>query len=111
MTQAYLLLLVAVLFEALGTTSLQASQQFTRLVPSLGVLLGFGAAFYLFTLVLRTLPLGVTYAVWSGLGICLTALIGWLVFRQPVDGPALLGMGMIVAGIAVIRVFSQTAAH
>ncbi len=111
MTQACLLLLVAVLFEALGTTSLQASQQFTRLVPSLGVVLGFGAAFYLFTLVLRTLPLGVTYAVWSGLGICLTALIGWLVFRQPVDGPALLGMGMIVAGIAVIRLFSQTATH
>lgn len=111
LTQAYFLLLVAVLFEGLGTTSLQASQQFTRLIPSLGVVLGFGAAFYLFTLVLRTLPLGVTYAVWSGLGICLTALLGWLVFRQPVDGPALLGMGMIVSGIAVIRLFSQTAAH
>lgn len=111
MHHAYLLLLIAVLFEALGTTSLQASQQFTRLVPSLGVVLGFGAAFYLFTLVLRTLPLGVTYAVWSGLGICLTALIGWLVFRQPVDLPAFIGMTMIIAGILVIRLFSGTAAH
>lgn len=111
MHYAYLLLLVAVLFEALGTTSLQASQQFTRLVPSLGVVVGFGTAFYLFTLVLRYLPLGVTYAVWSGLGICLTALIGWLVFRQAVDLPALIGIGLIIAGIMVINLFSDTAAH
>jgi len=111
MHHAYLLLLVAVMFEALGTTSLQASQQFTRLLPSLGVVVGFGTAFYLFTLVLRYLPLGITYAIWSGLGICLTALIGWLVFRQAVDLPALIGMALIIAGIAVINLFSGTAAH
>lgn len=111
MHNAYLLLLVAVLFEALGTTSLQASQQFTRLVPSIGVLVGFGTAFYLFTLVLRYLPLGITYAIWSGLGICITALIGWLVFRQSVDLPALAGIGLIIAGIAVINLFSETATH
>jgi len=108
MTQAYLLLVVAVLFEALGTSSLQASQQFTRPLPVLGVIVGFGAAFYLFTLVLRVLPLGITYAVWSGLGICLTAMIGWAVFRQPLDWPAAAGIALIISGIAVIQVFSRT---
>lgn len=111
MHSVYLILLVAVMFETLGTSSLLASQQFTRLVPSLGVVLGFGMAFYLLTIVLRTLPLGVTYAVWSGLGICFTALVGWLWFRQAVDLPALIGMGLIVAGIAVINLFSKTAVH
>ncbi len=111
MQQAYLILVIAVLFETLGTASLQASQQFTRLLPSLGVVIGFGAAFYCFTLVLKVLPLGVTYAIWSGLGICLTALIGWAVFRQSVDLAGLIGMGLIVAGIVVINVFSSTATH
>lgn len=111
MHYAYLLLIVAVLFETLGTSSLLASQQFTRPLPILGVVLGFGAAFYLLTLVLRYLPLGITYAVWSGLGICLTALVGWAVFRQPVDLAAMLGMGLILAGIVVINVFSATATH
>ena len=108
MAQAYLLLVIAVLFEALGTSSLQASQQFTRPLPVLGVVIGFGAAFYLFTLVLRVLPLGVTYAVWSGLGICLTALIGWAVFRQPLDWPAAAGIALIISGIAVIQIFSRS---
>lgn len=111
MHYAYLLLIFAVLFETLGTSSLLASQQFTRPLPILGVVLGFGAAFYLMTLVLRYLPLGITYAVWSGLGICLTALVGWAVFRQPVDLAAMIGMGLILAGIVVINVFSGTAAH
>ena len=111
MQQAYLILVIAVLFETLGTASLQASQQFTRLLPSLGVVIGFGAAFYCFTLVLKVLPLGVTYAIWSGLGICLTAFLGWLIFKQQVDLPAILGMAMIVAGIVVINLFSKTATH
>jgi small multidrug resistance pump len=111
MHYAYLLLIIAVLFETLGTSSLLASQQFTRPLPVLGMILGFGVAFYLLTLVLRYMPLGITYAVWSGLGICLTALVGWAVFRQPVDMPAILGMGLILAGIVVINVFSGTAAH
>jgi len=111
MTRAYLLLVVAVLFEGLGTTSLQASQQFTRLWPSLGVLLGFGAAFFFLMQVLKVMPLGVTYALWSGLGICLTVFLGWLVFNQKVDLPALLGLSMIVGGIVVINLFSSTATH
>ena len=111
MTKAYILLILAVLCEGLGSTSLQASRQFTRLWPSLGVVVGFGAAFYLFTIVLKYLPLGITYAVWSGLGICLTALLGWAFFKQGVDLAAILGMALIIAGIAVISIFSTTATH
>ncbi|GAB4285722.1 MAG: SMR family transporter [Roseovarius sp.] len=109
MTKIHLLLLLAVLFEGLGSTSLLASQQFTRFWPTLGVVTGFGTAFYLFTIVLKYMPLGITYAIWSGLGICLTALLGWLIFRQPVDLAAILGMALIIAGIAVINLFSATA--
>jgi len=111
MGKAYLFLIIAVLFEGLGTTSLQASQQFTRLVPSVGVLIGFGMSFYCLMIVLQYLPLGVTYALWSGFGICLTALLGWLVFRQSVDVPAMIGMALIIAGIVVINLYSKTAAH
>lgn len=111
MPKAYLILIIAVLFEGLGTSSLQASQQFTRLWPSLGVVVGFGAAFYCLMLVLEYLPLGITYAVWSGLGICLTAFLGWFIYRQSVDLPAILGMGLIIAGIVVINLFSTTATH
>lgn len=111
MLKVYLILLLAVLCEGLGTTSLQASQQFTRFWPSLGVVVGFGAAFYLMMIVLRYMPLGITYAIWSGLGICLTAFLGWLIFKQGIDLAAILGMGLIVAGIAVINLFSKTATH
>lgn len=111
MLKVYLLLLVAVLFEGLGSASLQASQQFTRLWPSIGVVVGFGSAFYCMVIVLQYLPLGITYAIWSGLGICLTAFLGWLLFEQKVDLPAAVGMVMIIAGIVVINVFSKTATH
>ncbi|PWE34425.1 QacE family quaternary ammonium compound efflux SMR transporter [Maritimibacter sp. 55A14] len=111
MPKAYLILVIAVLFEGVGTASLQASQQFTRWLPTLGVAVGFGGAMICLVWVLRYLPLGITYAIWSGLGICLTAVIGWVFFRQGVDLPAILGMGMIVAGIVVINVFSGTATH
>lgn len=111
MVKAYLLLVVAVMFEGLGTASLQASQQFTKLAPSLGVLVGFGGAFFCLVMVLQYLPLGITYAMWSGLGICLTVFLGWALFRQGVDLPALIGLALIIAGIVVINVFSKTAAH
>jgi len=111
MLKVYFYLVLAVLFEGLGSTSLQASQQFTRLFPTLGVVVGFGTSFYLFTIVLKTLPLGVTYAIWSGLGICLTAFLGWAIFKQGVDLAAMLGMVLIIAGIVVINLFSKTATH
>ena len=111
MGRAYLFLIIAVLFEGLGTTSLQASQQFTRLWPSLGVIIGFGMSFYCLVIVLQYLPLGITYALWSGIGICFTAVLGFLVFKQTLDLPALFGMALIIAGIVVINLYSKTATH
>jgi len=109
--KAYLLLLIAVLFETFGTSCLQASQQFTRLWPSLGVLLGFAGAFYFLVQVLKYLPLGITYAMWSGLGILLITLAGWLIFGQKLDPAGALGIALIITGILVIHLFSRAAAH
>ena len=109
--QTYLYLLIAVAFETFGSACLQASQQFTRLWPSLGVLAGFAGAFWFFSLVLKVLPLGVTYALWSGIGMVLIAGSGWLVFGQRLDLAGMLGIGLIIAGIVVINLFSSAATH
>ncbi|MEZ5883712.1 MAG: SMR family transporter [Paracoccaceae bacterium] len=111
MLKTYAYLLIAVLFETFGSTCLQASQQFTRFWPTVGVFVGFGAAFWFFTLVLKVLPLGVTYALWSGIGIVLISASGFLIFGQRLDFPALLGIGLIVAGILIINLFSGVSAH
>jgi len=107
----WLYLAVAILFETIGTTALHASQQFSRLGPSLLVVVAYGISFYLLALVLRYIPVGVAYAIWSGLGICLIALIGFVVFGQRLDLPAVIGLTMIIAGIVVIQVFSNSATH
>lgn len=108
---AYFYLVLAVMAETVGTSALQASQQFTKPLPSVLVVIGYATAFWFLSLVLRTIPVGVAYAIWSGLGIIFIALIGWLVFRQPLDMPAVIGMTMILAGIIVIQLFSGTAPH
>jgi len=108
---AYIALIIAVAAETIGTTALKASEQFTRLGPSLVVVVGYAVAFYFLALTLRTIPVGIAYAMWSGLGICFITAIGWIVFRQSLDLPALLGLGLIIAGIAVIQVFSDSATH
>ena len=108
---AYVYLVLAVMAETVGTSALQASKQFTRPLPSVLVVVGYACAFWFLSLVLRSIPVGVAYAIWSGLGILFIALIGWLVFRQPLDLPAMIGMAMILAGIIVIQVFSGTASH
>lgn len=107
----YIYLFFAVLAETIGTSALHASQQFTRFWPSLLVLAAYALSFYLLSLTLRSMPVGVMYALWSGGGILLIALIGWLVFRQALDWPAVIGMALIVAGIVVIQVFSNTTTH
>ena len=107
----YLWLVIAIVTETMGTTALQASQQFSRLWPSLAVVVFYGASFYFMALALKEMPVGIVYAIWSGLGILFIALIGWLVFRQPLDLPAMIGMAMILAGIIVIQMFSGTASH
>ncbi len=102
-------LLLAVAAEVAATSALKASAGFTRLWPSLAVVAGYGAAFWLLTLVLREMPLGVTYAVWSGLGIVLLALVGFVAYREAPDWPAVIGMALIIAGVVVIRLFSKVA--
>ncbi len=107
----WLYLGTAILFETVGTTALQASKQFTRAGPSVVVVISYALSFYLLALTLRVMPVGVVYAIWSGLGICFIALIAYFLFGQRLDLPALLGIAMIIAGIIVINVFSNTATH
>jgi small multidrug resistance pump len=104
-------LAIAVVFETIGTTALKASNGFTRVGPSVLVALAYGVSFWLLALVLRTIPVGIAYAIWSGLGICMIAIIGYFVFGQRLDLPAVLGLGMIIAGIIVIQLFSQSVSH
>ena len=111
MKMGYLYLGIAVAAEVIATSALKASDGFTRLLPSLVVVVGYGIAFYFLSLVLKTVPVGVAYAIWSGAGIVLIAGIGWLVLKQPLDVPALLGISLIVAGVAVIQLFSKSTVH
>ena len=108
---AYLYLAIAIIAEVAATSALKASSEFTRLLPSLIVVIGYGVAFYFMTLVLRTIPIGITYAVWSGVGIVLVAVIGAFLYKQVPDIPAIIGMGLIIAGVVVIHVFSKTVGH
>ena len=105
---AYLYLALAILAEVIATSALKASEEFTKLIPSVIVLVGYSVAFYLMTLVLRTIPIGITYAVWSGVGIVLIVTVGAIFYKQIPDTPAILGMGLIVAGVVVIHLFSKT---
>ena len=107
----YLYLAIAVAFETIGTSAMQASQQFTRLWPSVLVVVGYAISFYFMALTLRFMPVGIVYALWSGLGIILIALIGYAVFGQKLDFPAIAGLGLIIAGIVVIQLFSNATAH
>jgi small multidrug resistance pump len=107
----YLYLGIAIVAEVIATSALKASEGFTRTGPSLVVAIGYGVAFYFLSLVLKTVPMGVAYAIWSGVGIVLIAAIGWLLMKQPLDVPALLGIGLIVAGVVVIQLFSKSVAH
>ena len=107
----YTSLALAIVAEVVATSALQASAGFTRLGPSVLVVLGYGVAFYCLSLTLRTVPVGVAYALWSGLGIVLITAVGWVLYQQRVDAAALLGMALIMAGVAVIQLFSKTTAH
>ena len=107
----YFYLAVAIVSEVIGTSSLKATEGFTRPVPSVITLVAFAVAFYFLSLTLRTLPIGVAYAIWSGVGIVLISAIGWVVFGQRLDPMALVGMGLILAGVAVIHLLSGSAEH
>jgi small multidrug resistance pump len=104
----YLYLFLAIVAEVIATSSLKTAEGFTRLGPSLLVVMGYIAAFYLLSLVLRSMTIGIAYAIWSGVGIILLALVGAIAFQEIPDTPAVIGMGLIIAGVIVIHVFSQT---
>ncbi|GJE59403.1 DMT family transporter [Methylobacterium trifolii] len=108
---AYAALTVAIVCEVAGTTFLQKSEQFTRLVPTVAMGAFYAGAFYLMTHALKVMPLGITYAIWSGAGVVLTALIGATLFKQSLDVPALVGIAMIVGGVVVMQVFSTATGH
>lgn len=104
----WLHLAFAIVAEVTATSALKAAKGFTRLVPSVIVLAGYLAAFYFLSLSLRTIPVGIAYAVWSGVGIALISLIGWIIYGQSLDGAALAGLGLIALGVVVLNVFSES---
>lgn len=103
----YLYLLIAIIAEVAATSALKASDGFSRLTPSVVTVVGYSIAFYFLSLVLRSLPVGVVYAVWSGVGVVLITLVGWLLFGQKLDVPAFLGIAMIVGGVIILHLFSS----
>jgi small multidrug resistance pump len=108
---SYLYLAIAILAEVVATSSLKASEGFSRLVPSLAVVAGYATAFYFLSLTLRTIPVGIAYGIWAGVGIVLIAAAGWFLYRQALDLPAILGLGLIIAGVLVVNLFSETVGH
>ena len=108
---AFVYLALAIVAEVIGTSALKATDGFTRPGPTLIVVIGYGIAFYLLSLVLRTLPVGVAYAIWAGMGIVLVTLVALLVYGQRPDPPAVLGIALIVTGVVVIQLFSRVAVH
>lgn len=111
MPATYALLFFAIVAEVVATTALARTDGFTRLWPSVVTIAGYAIAFWSLSFVLRVMPTGVVYAIWSGLGIVLVALVAWVWTRQTLDLPAIVGLGLIVAGVAVINLFSQTVGH
>lgn len=105
----FVFLIIAIVAEVVGTTALKASDGFSRALPSLVVVVGYGLAFYFLSLTLRTIPVGVAYAIWSGLGIVLISAVAWIYFEQSLDLAAIVGIALIVAGVLIVNVFSQTA--
>lgn len=101
------ILAIAICAEVMGTTALKASEGFSRLWPSVLVVLGYATSFYCLSLTLKTLPVGIVYAIWSGVGIILVALLGWVIYGQKLDLPAIFGMGLIIAGVMVINLLSK----
>jgi small multidrug resistance pump len=109
--QSYLFLGLAIVVEVIGTTALKATDNFTRLWPSVLTIVCYAASFYLLTFSLKLLPTGIAYAIWSGVGIVLISIASWAVYGQNLDLPALIGLGLIIAGVLVINLFSKSVGH
>jgi len=108
---AYVYLFIAIITEVIGTMALKESAEFTKIIPSIVVLIGYSLSFYFMTLSLRVIPLGITYAIWSGLGIVILAVIGAVYYHEKLDIPAIIGMGVIVIGVIIINLFSKMTPH
>jgi small multidrug resistance pump len=111
LTTSYALLGVAIVSEVIGTSALKASEGFTRLVPSAITVATYSLSFYLLSLTLKVLPVGIAYAIWSGVGIVLISAVGWVAFGQKLDLPAVIGLGLIIAGVLVVNLFSKSVGH
>ncbi len=107
----YALLGIAIVAEVIATSAMRASEGFSRLLPATVVVLGYGIAFYCLSLTLRSIPVGIVYAVWSGAGIVLITLVAVVLYRQVPDVPAIIGLGLIISGVAVLNMFSKMQAH
>ncbi len=107
----YLYLLIAIISEVAATSALKASEQFTKPVPSLIVIIGYASAFYFLSLTLKTIPVGIAYAIWSGIGTILIAVIGVLLYKQQLDSPAIIGLALIIVGVIIINLFSKSVQH
>lgn len=108
---AYLSLLIAIVLETIATSALKQSEQFSRLLPSIICITGYLGAFYFLSLTLKTLPVGIAYAIWSAVGIVLITLVGMIFFQQKPDLPAIIGMLLIIMGVICIQVFSKMTPH
>jgi len=107
----WLYLTIAILSEVIATSALKAAAGFTNPLPSAVVIVGYALAFYFLSLALRAIPLGVAYAIWSGVGVALISIVGWIMYRQALDIGAIVGIALIVAGVLVLNLFSKTSAH
>lgn len=107
----WLYLAIAIFSEVIATSALKASLGFSKLLPSMIVLCGYSASFYLLSLSLRSIPLGIAYAIWSGVGLALVTLVGWYVYDQKLDVVALIGITLIITGVIILSVFSKATAH
>ncbi|EMN0595035.1 TPA: SMR family transporter [Klebsiella aerogenes] len=109
--KTWIILIVAIAAETFATTMVRASEGFTRLLPSLGVVAGYAVSFYGLSQVVKVMNLGIAYAIWAGLGIFLVSIFSWFLFGQKLDLPAIAGMGLILSGVMVIQLFSSTVTH
>lgn len=109
--KSWIFLAIAIVGEVIATSALKSSEGFTKWVPSVVVVLGYSFAFYFFSLAMKTIPVGIAYAVWAGLGIVLIAAVAWVVHGQKLDAWALVGMGLILSGVAVLNLLSKSSAH
>lgn len=111
MFNVYIILAIAICAETLATTMMKSSEGFTRLLPSVLVVVGYAISFYGLSQVVKTMNIGVAYAIWAGMGITLVSILSWAIYKQKLDLPALLGMGLIIAGVVVIQLFSKSVTH